>query len=352
MNSEWQTYLAQHTGSGEKIPTPFLNTAAREFELTTGTGILIDLSQLGLLKISGEENKKFLQGQLTCDTEAIDSEHSVLGTYCNIKGRAYASFRAFQRGEDIYLALDKDLVEPLMKVLSKYIVFSKAEMSDASSELVLLGLYGESAAKKVSSVAMQSSSNPGEVFTQASTQFICHHNSPEPLYLIVATPNEAINLHQEFGDAVQLVGYNAWDLLLINSGFAEIKAAATELFIPLELNQQYLGFINFEKGCYTGQEIIARLHYRGKSKQHLYIGSATSERLPEINDPIILANQPDAQPAGHVVNVAWKGEKEAAIIAVIKNQFALTENLQLSSANGPKLEVSEVPYAITNEEDD
>ena len=356
MNQEWRTFLesqqATITNEGNaEFPTPLIESC----QAALNGNSLIELSHLGLLKVTGEENKKFLQGQLTCNTETVTEANSVLGTYCNLKGRAHSSFRVFQRDEDLYLLMDRQLVPVMIELLKKYIVFSKAELADASDELIVLGLAGTGATEFLSDFYNYDSANSELMQRHSNTQVIQHLTAREnlhpALYLTISTPNEAINLWKNFSPNATTASKNSWDLLLTNAGEAQVNINSKELFIPLELNLQALNYIDFKKGCYTGQEIIARLYYRGKAKQRLYIADVNCQQLPTENDSVYVADG-NSQAAGHVVNAAWNAPNQATILAVIKNDVALSQTLKINLSDDPNLQVRDVPYAITNEEDE
>lgn len=303
------------------------------------------VTQLGLLKVSGEEAAKFLQGQITADMTQVTEGQAALGCHCNVKGRALASFLIFKKADDFYLVMDRDLIPTLMSHWQKYIAFSKAEMTDSSEDFLVLGLINE-----LSNLPLE---QPTELINSFATTQQSHFTliklqSFRNDALLFCELNNAETIFPKFSQNRLKLGDNAWAQANIQAGVASVMKETIELFIPLELNYQWVDGISFTKGCYTGQEIVARLHYRGKQKQRLYKASFNGDQLPELNSPIYSSQDLD-QAIGHVVNCAWSDSGKISILAILKIDQALTQQLHINEKNGPQLEVKEVPYAITNE---
>jgi len=338
MNKNWQDFSKSQS--------------LAQFSETESRLQLIDLSSLGLLKVSGEDNKKFLQGQLTCDVEAITENRSCLGTYCNLKGRAISSFRLFQRGADIYLLMDKALLEKTKSALQKYIVFSKADMfivDDTAEDLGCFALAGKDLKAALEPLISDQSSaglalEPNTSIPLGELTLIQHHENSS---LFIGPSEILIETWHKLSANSQTFSQNQWDLNLIENGMAQITHEASELFIPLELHMQHLGFIDFDKGCYTGQEIIARLHYRGSLKQSAFICTAASDHLPDTNAELIIHEQSGDKVVGHVVNAAFSGKATISFLAIIKHEFSELSNVQLFDFAGPKISISQTPCAIT-----
>lgn len=317
------------------------------FESSSEQAAIAIITRLGLLKVTGIEAEKFLQGQITADMAQVSEAQSALGCHCNVKGRALASFLIFKKADDYYLLMDRDLLPSLMDHWKKYIAFSKAEMANASEDCVVFGLINQLENLPLSQELLSKDNNSFATVQQSHFTLIGLQAFRDDA-LLVCNANDAEAIFNEFSQNRQKLGDNAWAQADINAGVASVMKDTMEQFIPLEMNYQWTDGISFTKGCYTGQEIVARLHYRGKQKQRLFKATFASDQLPELNGPIYSANSGD-QAVGHIVNRAWLDSGKISILAILKIEQALTEELHVNEKNGPILEVNEVPYAITNE---
>ena len=244
------------------------------------------LNHFGFLRISGPDSITFMQGYATCDLAAIEDGSACMGAVCNLKGRMIASFLAVREGSDLLLRLHRDLVPELITFLGKYIVFSKAEMSDISDTFACYGIV-EASDKAVFTVEKPTDSeylihlgNRQEHWAPADAQAAAD-----------ATPDEA---------ALQ------WATAEIEAGVVWVTPDTREEYIPQMFNYHTLGAIDFDKGCYLGQEIVARMQYRGELKRRLHHLQSSTSR--QVGDKL----QVDNRNLGELVAVA--GQQLLAVI--------------------------------------
>ncbi len=195
----------------------------------------------GVIKCSGPDAKTFLQGQFSCDMEKISPEHGGMGAYCNLKGRVIALFNIMQVDHDYYLIMPKDIIPTLLEKLQKFAAFSKAELVDVSDEWFV---YCYIDSPPVVGVALHATRMP-----------IGHG-------LIVISTDQS----QEFQNEATLLD---WQKYLIANKIPTIALEQSEKFLPHYINLIDLKAVSFDKGCFVGQEVIARMHYRGKLKKQL-----------------------------------------------------------------------------------
>ena len=302
------------------------------------------LEQDALLHISGPDALKFLQGQVTCDTRKIDSTQTLPGAYCTPQGRTVCDFLLCELGpEHIALRMRRDLRAHSAAIFGKYIIFSKAEVEAQRDDWLSLGFWGSDSAATLETLFGQlphrqygCCSGAGFVLVQVdenASQFECFIN-----------PTLCTTSLQDIANAMQPGQEPDWQALQIASGLGRIEAATTEEFIPQMLNYDLTGHISFDKGCYTGQEVVARLHYRGKSKRRMYLTV-----LPEVATAgTAVYGSNSAQSVGNVVNVAETsdGQLHALVIAAVSRSG---ENLHLGSDQGPTLALSPPPYNLGEE---
>ncbi|MBV1881438.1 MAG: hypothetical protein KUG82_07380 [Pseudomonadales bacterium] len=284
-NTEWIEYLIQQGADlNDDTPVSFGNPS-KEREVASSLGnIITNLDQTGLLEVKGEEARQFLQGQITSDLDLVSTELAALGCYVNLQGRAIASFRVIQLddqdGKDsipcFLLSMPISLVPIVMARLQKYIVFSKAELQDVSSQWIKLGLSGPDASQFIQTefnTALNNENCPtNTTFQDEGRLAVTLSSALCPRYEIYC--NNAANatkLWQAWSKTSTPVGSINWLLQDIRSGDAAITEIVSEAVMPAELGYDRNGGISFTKGCYTGQEIVARLHYKGTPKQDLYL---------------------------------------------------------------------------------
>jgi folate-binding protein YgfZ len=296
------------------------------------------LQQTCLLMVKGPEASKFLQGQVTCDLRELNAPLTRIGAQCNPKGRILFSFRALQLdAETIALRIPLSMLDKAKSSLGKYIVFSKAKLHDGN-DYSLFGLYGEGAQQTARIVfnALPAENDgwiekDGKVLIQlAQDRFECWIKSAD------TTAFEQQLAHHSLTGSP-----NDWDLLNIRAGIADIYPETIELFTPQEINYQLINGVNFRKGCYTGQEIVARLHYRGKLKRHMYRFVLDADHLP--TPGAALVNATTLHACGHLVSAAFTPDNQIEILASL-----LDEQLD-QVALEPRLEILKqlaLPYAI------
>jgi folate-binding protein YgfZ len=300
------------------------------------TTVIVPLAHYGVLAVEGPDSAKFLQGQTTCDVFEATAAHSVAGAQCTQKGRLLSTFQLAQRDPQTYwLRMRRDIVDSTAQSLGKYIVFSKAKLR-AAAELIPLGLHGPAAAEVVRGLTGQVS---GQRHGAASTQggLVIQLDADAQWFECWLPRDEALALWESQRGELSAAGTRYWQWLTIRAGLAEVCAATVDLFIPQMLNLQNTGAINFKKGCYTGQEIVARTHYRGQIKRHMYRLAGT---LPAPAPGAELSG--GGQKLGTVVDSVQTDAQTVELLAVLNAADAD----QLGSDQSA-LRLLEVPYAIT-----
>ncbi|WP_290581779.1 YgfZ/GcvT domain-containing protein [Ketobacter sp.] len=289
----------------------------------SGEPYLALLDCLALIRVSGEEAGSFLQGQVTCDINQMGDQQAVLGAHCNAKGRAQATFICVKQDADYLLLLPSDQVAGTVQVLSKFAMFSKADVSPEPN-LLLCALGGGSAPELSPLIAT--------VFTL-----------PELGTLGILEPAAAQALLQGAQEkSVTVVGDNAWMLSQINAGVVHITANQSEQWIPQEINYDLIQGINFKKGCYKGQEIVARIHYRGQTKVRVFPLEIHGCEQVRVGDKILSAGY-----QGTVLSVAKVSDRTLKVLTTLKTERSESENLQLEQNDGCEIRVLPLPYAIT-----
>lgn len=302
--------------------------------------IISPLSHYGLLAIDGPDTAKFLQGQTICDLKQVDETHSRPGGCCTVKGRLYSSFHIAQISNEHYrLRIRKDIIEDTQQRLAKYIVFSKAEQRQLSESHLVIGLKGAQSKTNLETVFGGCPEHVNDSLAIGDTIIVC---SSENHYECWLTVDNAKQSWQALAKGLNLVDSNAWELITIGNGNAEITALTQEMFIPQMLNYQITGAVSFTKGCYTGQEIVARMQYKGKLKRRLYRVGFTTNQPVQAGDEITTEQ---AKSIGNLVNIARRDDQYMEALAVITCDQISNNNLSLAKSQA-NLEILSLPYAI------
>lgn len=340
--NDWQQFLTTYgaTFTGDLV-TSFGESAADYPALTT-TNLLMDLSSLAVVSLRGVGADKLLQGQTTCDLRSLSAMLSLLGAQCTPKGRVIANFRIVSNGaEEILLIVPADQAEMLMSALAKYAPFFKTKLSLANDRFHLFGISGDNANQVASNILGDTATTvDGVVKSSAASSIKLSGNR----YLLLVEQGSQVSLWSHLAQHLTPVGNPLWQLLAIRAGEADVVAATCEVFVPQMLNMQALGAISFKKGCYTGQEVVARMHYLGKLKRrmyHLKISSSTAF-APGTGCQI----PGKTQAAGNVVNAVVADANHVELLVVLTDVAAQSATLQFGDTAPQTINLLPLPYSL------
>ena len=301
------------------------------------------LSHEGVLAVIGNDASKFLQGQLTCNLNYLSETHSSLGARCTQKGRMQSSFRIVLEPEGCLLAMARELVEPQLADLKKYAVFSKSKLTDDSANWVRFGLHQADAALQSLGITL-----PAETDSVARANGLIAIRVSEGRAELWARAEQGESLKQHLSAHLTEADLNQWLLGQVRAGIGQVMAQTRELFIPQMINLQAVGGVSFKKGCYTGQEIVARMQYLGKLKRHLYRLSLQGTELPEPGTPLFAPTHSSA--VGEVV-IAARSEQGIELLAVLQAEAAQAGDIHVTSLQGPSLTLLDLPYQLDRDKE-
>ena len=245
--------------------------------------ILCDLSHLGLLEISGADAVTFLQGQVTNDVNLLNGSNAHYSAYCNPKGRMLALFLAFAHYDHLHLQFNRELLEPIMKRLKMYVMRSQVEIKDVSDSIIKFGINGPQAASMLVPVFSKIPTVDYELVSLENGAILKLPSfNADARYEIFSDAANAPIIWDALQANCQLVEKPHWDWLEIQAGIPDVELKTQEQFVPQMLNLDILNGINFKKGCYTGQEIVARTHYLGTVKRRTYLAEIAAESQSDI----------------------------------------------------------------------
>jgi tRNA-modifying protein YgfZ len=349
MRADWKAFLeAAGARIGEAGVSRF-GEPLQELHRAASGEVLADLSHLGVIAVQGEDAASFLQGQLTCDLRLVTEDRSTLGAYLSPKGRALALFRIHKRPEAYYLALPSTLVQPVVRRLRMFVLRSKVAIEDASEAWVRVGVSGPDIER---SLASRLGAFPQKVGAAVLKDGISILRIPGPHARVVLLGQDADTMERlwtDFRKTATPVGRDAWELLDILVGIPEVYPATVEAFVPQMLNLQALGGISFTKGCYTGQEIVARTQYLGKLKRRMYRAHVDAVTAPQPGQPLHVPGPDDQQSVGQVVASQAAPEGGYELLAVLLVESVDAGDVHLDGPQGPRLQFRELPYAAEPE---
>jgi len=305
--------------------------------------VFCELAQFGLIRFSGAEAQAFLHNQLSCDVAALTPGKSTYGSYCTPKGRVLATFLLWRSGEDFFMQLPSPLREPIQKQLSKYILRSKVGAADASAEWTLLGVAGKDAAALVQRAV---GDVPRSVHDVINTQDAIVIRLPGDRYEIVAA-NKSPGIVESLSNGAEKADPHYWDWLDIRSGIPVVLPATQEAFVPQMVNLDLIGGVSLTKGCYPGQEIVSRMHFRGTLKQRMYLANIAGSECPQPGENLYSSDF-GAQSCGRIVNAARPPEGGCDVLAVIQIASAEKGDVHWNAPGGPRLKLTQLPYSISS----
>ncbi len=348
MNEDWRAFLKTQNANINNDTVLDFGTNRSEEQAGYETMVLADLSHYALFEASGEEAESFLQGQLSNDIRHVNENHSQLSAYCNPKGRALALFRIFKRNEHYFLQVSADISAATIKRLRMFILRSKVELNDVSETMIKIGVAGKNAVEKLAAHFSSVPQQPDQVLTE-NEMTIIRQPSNQPQFEICGPIENIRSLWTALQQDAIAIGKNSWDLLNIQAGVPDVTTATSEAFVPQMLNLQAINGLSFTKGCYPGQEVVARMQYLGKLKRRLYICQASTTQLPQPGDAV-MSEAENEQKTGQVVTASWSGDNQATFLAVLQIEKAENSELHLESGDGAPIQLLELPYPLEKTE--
>jgi len=344
MTSAWQDVLRTSGARIEAGAVADFGDAAAELRATRDGGIVAPLGHLGLIACSGADAQTFLHSQLSNDVKQLGAERSEYAAYNSAKGRMLANFLLWREGEAYYLELARSLLPALQKRLAMFVLRAKVKLEDASEARPVLGLAGKAAAGALRGMF--------SALPQAAHQLV-----HDPTHgTLIALPGERFQLVAERGTAEQSwrklaaaltpVGAPCWEWLEIRNGIPLITPATQEQFVPQMANMELIGAVNFQKGCYPGQEIIARTQYLGQLKRRMVLAHVEGDTPPTSGDALFSSDS-DGQASGMVVNAQAAPDGGFDLLAVAQTTGIAQAALHFRSADGPLLRIEPLPYALS-----
>lgn len=325
-----------------RVPRAYDECQYSPHAVATVSAFFTELHNEALLTVAGPDAEKFLQGQTTCDFREINSRCARAGAYCTPQGRMLADFVVLQQSPQSYLLrMRRDIVDATATVLGKYIVFSKAELNSADANWQLFACWGDVAASLLELLG----GVPGsayEVYSDAGFWLLQLDSEGQQFELYVDREQQP-ELAARLASQLQESALADWQALQIAAGNGRIEAGTVAEFLPQMLNYDRTGKVSFTKGCYTGQEVIARLHYRGQAKRRMHLAQWQDSGAGAAG--LELYTAANSQSVGNLVNSVLRSGDTVVGLVVI-SETVLEQPVHLGSVDGPQLAFRELPYSL------
>jgi len=352
VNPQWLTFLIQQNAQIENNCITHFGDQNAEQRAALNNDVLCELTHLGAIAAHGVEAQSFLQNQLSNDVNQVSGQYSQLNAYCTAKGRALALMRLFIINDHYFLQMPVERVDAILKRLQMFVLRSKVNLTDASEQLVAFGLAGANAERILTSISSVVPQQVNQCVT-SGTLHLCKIQGTQPRYMIFGNVDSAIAAWKQLQTHTVMCSHNVWRHLDIVAGVPQIYQANVEAFVPQMLNLHSIDGISFNKGCYPGQEIVARMHYLGKLKRRMYLTHVQNPpRTPQAGDLIFATDDQSNEGIGRVVDAQPNPDGGFDLLSVLQIASIEAGAVHLHSPDGPELTIQDLPYTVVLERQD
>lgn len=342
MLTEWQTFLQSQGAHIENNNVLDFGEPAQEATVAIDGNIITDLSFLSVIKVTGTDATSFLHGQFSSDIQNMPEGSVQLSAWCNPKGQVILNFIITQLDDSFFLVCPEEMKEPFIKRLRMYVLRANVTIEDCSMSLPCIGI------KQADDEAVNSSSLNQITTTGTAVRIgnlillpIPHNNDRR---LVIGPAKSLQETWSELSPEFTPVGSDYWRLFDILDGLPWVLATTTESFLPQLLNMDQLQAVSFNKGCFPGQEVVARLQHRGKVKQRLLI--ATVENGTDITPGANIYQDGDGQSAGTIINIANHPGEGLFALVVLDIDHGSPNQLHLKNNNARFIRISPPSYLM------
>src|SRR5438876_2306602 len=339
--SSWTEFLVARGAKTEADTVLSFGDLTAELEAARDSAVVCDLGPLSTLSVNGPDAAQFLQGQLTNDVLALAPGAWQFGAWCSPKGRMLVNFVLRRTGpEHFELLLPATMLETIRKRLGLFMLRSRVVIEDTSARTVRLGIGGPASSSAVRDAF-------GDIPTThqvAETKGAATVALSGARFVAWVDPQRAAKMWERFSVAARPAGFPVWEWLTIRAGVPRITPPTADQYVPQTANWDALEGLSFNKGCYSGQEIVARMQYLGRLKERLVLAHVEASP-PQAGARLFSAAFGD-QPCGSVVNAATSPAGGADLLAVLQIAARESADVRVGSPDGPVLALLPLPYPV------
>jgi hypothetical protein len=339
------SYIEALTASGARIVDGMVRDfgdAPAEARSAADGSVVVPLADFGVLELSGPDAGEFLQGQLSCDVLGLAADRSTYGTYSTPKGRMLASFLLWRTPAGFRMLAPRSVLPGLRKRLQMYVLRSKVALTDRTEEHALIGAAGPDGE---AGLARAGASVPAHVHDVAEAEAAQVLHVPGERFIVVVPIEHAAATWRALAAGLRAVGPDRWTWLDIVNGIVFVSVPIQDQLVPQMANMELIGAVNFRKGCYPGQEVVARTQYLGKLKRRMYLAHLAATPPPAVGDALYSDDTGD-QANGIVVAAATAPTGDWDCLAVVQSASAEHSQVHLRALDGPLLDLRPLPYHL------
>ncbi len=318
---------------------------ARYSDLTATENYICSADEVGLILVSGADASDFLQNQLSNDITLIDESSLQLSSYSTPKGRMLGILRVVQVSNGYILVTTRAMVMPLQQQLYKYIVQSRVTLADASDYFARFALVTDKP-EVLAHTLLPTVTNGVAQNDSVIAMRLEPCESQQRFLILCLSADEAIGLWKTFAKALTIAGYTAWHLSEVRAGIPSIHPQTSEEFVLQMANLGVLGGVSFKKGCYPGQEIVARMQYLGKLKRRMYLAELETGQLPRPGDDLVAQGKTEIDGSGKVVDAEFDPNGLCHCLYVAQIARADEGSLQLLNQPETRIRNVDLPYSL------
>lgn len=309
--------------------------------------VLCPLNSWDLISVTGPDRVTFLQGQLTCDLTQLQPGQQTLAAQCNHQGKVWSVFRVIMLEDRVLLTQPSSVTKVQLPELQKYAAFSQVEIQK-ETEYQAFGLAGCKSAEYIEEQVDKEATHDTSRLLESGTVLI-KQPYPSLRYLAIMKNAMAEELQADLKDRAEVYDDSLWNAMNIASGVGFIEAETAGQFIPQMLNLQAFDGISFSKGCYMGQETVARAKYRGANKRALFILTGRSPACPNPGDNIEMALESNWKRTGTVVSACQYGDGHIEVLAVLPKDTDTNSHFRVKEIEESTLYYAPLPYQLEQE---
>ena len=341
INDSWEKFLTEYHARLINDNISDFGNVAEETEITTHGDIITWLSHLALLILSGKDVVDFLHNLFTTDIKQLEENILQLSAWCNAKGQVVCDFYLYKQGESVNILIDKTVQDLFIRKIKLYILRAEVNIVVEDNK-ILTGIKMESEIPPVKALSYLPAKS-GNVYNNNNSTYIRLYGAKHR-YIIIDDIKNTATFWQAVKSALVMVGNRQWKILDILDGIAWITEKSSEQFIPQFINLDYLDAIDFQKGCFPGQEIIARLHYRSRPGKRTYLLKTSHITDADIGDRI--HSKLSDNPVGRIINIEKLDGDSEIILAVIENEAVQKNKIFIGNDPDNPVLIESMPYTV------
>lgn len=346
MNGDWQTFLNDQGAAFEADAVTGFGGADGLEAAATEDNLTVPLTEFGVIEVTGGDAAEFLQNQLTNDVQHLPADGSRLAAWLNPKGRILVSFRVLPReGDGFLLILPRERMAPVLKRLQMFVLRSEVTLTDRSDDWALIATAGPEAGRRITDLFGTAPADEHGL-ARGGPGTVVRLPGPGERFLALVEAAGAPAAWQALVAGATAGSAAAWRLTEVRAGIPTITEATAEAFVPQMVNYHAISGVSFRKGCYPGQEVVARMQYLGKLKRRMYRARTEGDAAPEAGAEV---HTPDREQAvGRVVQSAPLPDGGSELLAVL--EIAVVDEGLALEVGGQRLDLLELPYSVESTE--